>query len=239
MPYRILIADDDPDLRDLFQNGILRLEPSWTVEVAGDGREALDLLCNSHFDVAVLDVQMPYLDGLAVLKEAKKRGIQTDVINLTGYGDVEKSVQAMKEGARDFFQKPIKPDELVAAIRKALESHFPSHVVAAWLDAYLKEHASRPSLKLSDLCENFHLSRSHVARLFREHLDTSFERQLSLHRVHQAKRLMETTDDPLYSIAEQCGFRDQTRFSKVFRRMEGTTPQKYREMGRHRGKNET
>jgi YesN/AraC family two-component response regulator len=239
MPFRILIADDDPNLRDLFRATILRFEPSWVVEIAGDGREALDLLCQGHFDVAVLDVQMPCLDGLEVLREAKKRGIQTDVIILTGYGDVEKSVQAMKEGARDFLQKPIRPDKLVAVVRKALESHFPSHVVAARLDAYLKEFASRPSLNLNDLRKDFHLSRSHIARLFREHFNTTFERRLSLHRVQMAKRLIETTDKPLYDIAEQCGFRDQARLSKVFRRVEGITPQKYREMGRHRGKNET
>lgn len=235
----ILIADDNPDFCALLRSVILQREPSWIVDFAGDGREALEMLCKGPYNVAILDVNMPHLDGLEVLRAVKKRGLQTDVIILTGYGDVEMSVQAMKEGTQDFFQKPVQPDEIVAAVRKAFERHFPSHIVAVWLDAYLKDHASKPSLKLSDLCEHFHLSRSHLSRLFREHLGASFERQLSLHRVQIAKHLMETTDDPLYLIAEQCGFRDQARFSKVFHRMEGMSPQKYREIGRHRGKNET
>lgn len=208
MLCRILIADDEPGLRDLFRNAILQVEPLWTVETVRDGREAMDLLCQGHFDVAVLDVQMPYLDGLEVLQEIRREHVQTDVILMTRHGDVEMAVQVMKEGSRDFIQKPINFPNFIATIRTLLETrHHPPHIVATRLDAFLKEHASRPSLKLSDLCEHFHLSRSHVARLFRENFNISFERRLSFHRVYQAKHLMETTDDPLYGIAEQFGSR--------------------------------
>jgi YesN/AraC family two-component response regulator len=233
MPYRILIADDDQGLCDLFRAAILRFEPSWAVEVAGDGREALGLLCKGHFDVAVLDVRMPYLDGLEVLKEAKKRDIQTDVIILTGYGDVEKSVQAMKEGARDFLQKPIRPEELVAVIRKLIESHHPLHVRAEWLDNYLRECALDPSLKIGDLCQHFNIVRSYVSTLFREHLHMSFEKRRAYHRVQMAKRLLESTDAPLKAIATQCGFRNRSRLTEAFRKQEGISPTHYRKMGGH------
>ncbi len=80
---RVLIADDDPELCTLFLTA-LRSEP-WTVETAGDGREALDQLCTLPFDVAILDYDMPHFNGLSVLESVRQKGIQTDVVLLTGY----------------------------------------------------------------------------------------------------------------------------------------------------------
>lgn len=229
MPCRILIADDDPDLRDLFRNAILRLEPSWSVEVAEDGREALDLLSKSHFNIAVLDYQMPHLNGLEVLKEIRQRDIQTDVILMTGHGEVDLAVQAMKEGARDFIQKPINLPNFITTLRALLETrHLPSHVVAARLDAFLKEHASAPLLTLNDLCRHFSIKRSYASRLFQENFHMSFRKRRAYHRVQMAKHLLKSTDASLKVIATQCGFRNQRRFSEAFRMVEGMSPGQYR-----------
>ena len=93
-------ADDESDLCAVLQRW-LRNEP-WTVETAGDGCEALAHLCKNHFDVAVLDLMMPPPDGLGVLDVVRQKGMQTDVVILTGYGAVHTAVQAMKMGAQDF-----------------------------------------------------------------------------------------------------------------------------------------
>lgn len=233
MPYCILIADDDPAFCDILQRA-LSSEP-WTVKIARDGREALDLLCTSHFDLAVLDFAMPHLTGLEVLEAVKQKGIQTDIIILTGYGTIPLTVQAMKAGAREFIEKPIKPIELVATIRRLLESrHFPPHVRAARLDTFLKDHGSDPSLKLSDLCRHFRISPAYVARLFQKYIGASFRRRLSYHRVQKAKHLLESTGAPLYLIAGECGFKNYRRLIEAFGRLEGIPPGKYRKICRDR-----
>lgn len=129
----ILIADDDTQVRGLFAEA-LRSSELWRVEVAGDGQEALDLLCAAPFDVVVLDIMMPRLDGLRVLEGIQRKGIQTDVVVLTGYGTVERAVQAMKLGARDFLMKPVNLSGLTAAIRGVLESASPRPT--AWRTAW-------------------------------------------------------------------------------------------------------
>jgi transcriptional regulator GlxA family with amidase domain len=103
------------------------------------------------------------------------------------------------------------------------------HVRAERLDKYLEERATDPTLKMRDLCHRFGVSRSHISRLFREHLHTSFEERRAYHRVQMAKRLLKFTDDPLKTIAPQCGFRNEQRLSETFHRVEGMSPGQYRE----------
>lgn len=226
---RLLIADDNRAFCDLFRDAALQAEPSWVVEAAGDGREALKMLCEGHFEVAVLDVRMPHLDGLEVLRAARLKHISTDIILLTGYATIGLAVQGMKEGAQDFLRKPILLLDLIALIRNRLEFHHrPPHVRAERLDAYLKEHACDPLLALDDLCRHFNLVRSYVSDLFRKHLHASFEARRLYHRVEMAKALFKTTDASLKYIAAECGFREQGRLSEAFRRLVGMPPNQYR-----------
>ena len=226
---RLLIADDNRAFCDLFQDAVLQAEPSWVVEAAGDGREALKMLCEGRFEVAVLDVRMPHLDGLEVLRAARSKHISTDIILLTGYATIGLAVQGMKDGAQDFLRKPILLLDLIALIRNRLEFHHqPLHVRAERLDDYLKAHAHDPALTLSDLCRRFNIVRSYASRFFREHLHASFAARRAYHRVEMAKPLLKSTHVPLKSIAHQSGFRDQRRFSETFRRLVGMPPNQYR-----------
>lgn len=239
---RILIADDDPALCDLFQRAILAVEPSWSVEVARDGREALEMLCKGRFDVAVLDLVMPHLNGIEVLEAIRQQGIQTDVIILTGFGTIERAVEAMKAGAREFIPKTIQPLDLIPIIRRALEDRcrralaqdLPPHALADWLDAYLKYHAFERPLKFSDLCGHFGISSSYAARLFQEHIGEPYHTRLASYRVQKARRLLETSDDLLYQIADQCGFRNYRQLTKAFYKQEGVLPRTYRKICREK-----
>lgn len=229
MSHRILVADDDPVFSAMVPEWLT--SESWAVEVARDGRKALDMLCAGRFDLALLDVYLPHLNGLEVLQAMRQKGIQTDVLMVTGYGFTELAVQAMKAGARDYIEKPMGPDELIPAVRQQLERRRPLlHVRAAQMEAYLQAHASDPSLTFNDLCAHLKLSPRHVFRLFREQIGAPFRRRLSHHRVQMARHLLEMTDAPLYSIAAQCGFKNQSRLTEAFHRLEGMSPMKYREI---------
>lgn len=233
MPYRILIADDDPNTCVVLQRALE--SESWAVKVVRDGREALDALCGAPFDVAVLDLIMPHLSGLEVLKAARQKGISADVIILTGYGTIDVSVQAMKVGAGDFIEKPVNLARLTAAVRQMIENrHLPPHVLASRLDDFLKDHLSEPSLRLGDLCGHFRISPAYVSRLFQRHLHAPFRTRLSYHRVQKAKHLLESSDAALDTLAGECGFRNYRRLTEAFVRVEGMPPGKYRKICRDR-----
>ena len=225
----VLVVDDDAYVRDLFAEAI-RSE-AWRAEVAGNGLEALDRLSAASFDVVVLDLMMPRMNGLEVLEGIHQKGIRTDVVMLTGFGTVEKAVEAMKLGAREFLLKPVDLSGLLATIRGLVEERLPSpNVLANRMDGFLKAHTGQASLRLTDLCAHFRISVRYASRLIHDHLHTTFLERLAYHRVEKARDLIVATEDPLYRIAEQCGFANASRFSEAFRREEGVSPRKYREI---------
>ena len=225
---RILIVDDEPAVCEVLQRYVA--DEPWTTETAGDGREALALLCNRHFDVVVVDLVMPNLNGMDLLNSIQQRGIRTDVVILTGYGDVETAVQAMKMGAREFLEKPITQPEFVGTIRRLIEQRGPPppHVLAGRMDAFLRDHACDSTLRLSTLCSRFRVSPRYASKMFREHVGASFRRRLCYWRIQEAKRLLASTDLPVYRVAEKCGFRNHRRLAEAFRRLERLSPGEYR-----------
>jgi len=118
MAVRLLYADDEPALRELVQNH-LSLE-GFEVETAGDGLETVKLLNDQKFDVVLLDVHMPKMDGLEVLKYMKEHNINSRLIMLTGDGDPHIVSQCAKYGAMDYLTKPYNYHELIEAIDRVL-----------------------------------------------------------------------------------------------------------------------
>ena len=119
---KILIADDELSMTNAL-SAILSSE-GYDVAVASDGKKALDQLSTDSFGVVLADLKMPKLDGLALLKELQPLAIPTECIIVTGQGTVDSAVQAMREGAYDYIEKPLnaeKLNRLKALIPKALE----------------------------------------------------------------------------------------------------------------------
>ncbi|MGH7650405.1 MAG: sigma-54-dependent transcriptional regulator [Gemmatimonadaceae bacterium] len=119
---RILIADDDRSITEGL-SAILRDE-GYDVAVAVDGQKALDQLGAESFGVVLADLKMPKVDGLGLLKELQHRAIPTECIIVTGQATVDSAVQAMREGAYDYVEKPLTADKLnrlKALIPKAID----------------------------------------------------------------------------------------------------------------------
>jgi DNA-binding response OmpR family regulator len=112
---RILIVDDEYALLEQLRKSLERQR--YMVETAMDGEEALDQLFDNPFDLIILDIMMPKMDGLTVLEEARKAGINTPVLMLTAKGDSEDKVKGLDLGADDYLAKPFSFDELLARIR--------------------------------------------------------------------------------------------------------------------------
>jgi DNA-binding NtrC family response regulator len=119
MSARILIVDDE----EIVIKSCLRIlaGDEFQVESVQDGREALKKIEENPYDVVILDIMMPNIDGLEVLRRVKETHPNVDVIMITGLSQVDTAVQAMKLGAFDYISKPFEPDELKLVVFRALE----------------------------------------------------------------------------------------------------------------------
>ena len=119
MSARILIADDE----EIVIRSCLRIleGDEFQVEAVQDGREALRKIEENPYDVLILDIMMPNMDGLEVLRRVKETHPNVDVIMITGLSQIDTAVQAMKLGAFDYISKPFEPDELKLVVQRALE----------------------------------------------------------------------------------------------------------------------
>jgi DNA-binding NtrC family response regulator len=121
MTAKILIVDDEPLLRKAFSSVLT--SAGFSVIEAVDGKEALPILAREKADIVLLDLKMPGIGGIDVLKEIKNTFIDLPVIMITAHGDVSAAVNAMKIGASDFLLKPVDFDHLLIIINRALEKN--------------------------------------------------------------------------------------------------------------------
>lgn len=119
MPATILIIDDEKSIRKTLRE-ILEYE-NYKVEEAIDGSEGLNMMKNNIYDVVLLDIKMPKMDGMEVLEKIQANYADTPVIMVSGHGTLETAVEAVKKGAFDFVAKPMDLNRLLITVRNALE----------------------------------------------------------------------------------------------------------------------
>ena len=115
----ILIVDDDWQVREVLHE--IFLSAGYTCQVAGDGREGLDLFRATLPPLTVTDLKMPVMDGIALLQGIRQADSDAAVIVLTGAADVKTAIESLKLGAHDFIMKPVNVDELLIAADRAIE----------------------------------------------------------------------------------------------------------------------
>jgi DNA-binding NtrC family response regulator len=113
----ILIVDDEEVVRRSHLRSLA--ETGCHAEAAADGREALQALEQHPFDVILLDLRMPGLDGMDVLKTIKERWPDSEVVVITGYPTIESAKEAVRLGAHDYIAKPVGPDDVIRAANEA------------------------------------------------------------------------------------------------------------------------
>jgi len=116
---KILLVDDEA----VFANNMSKLlnRRGYQVTAVNSGDAALQALMNNSFDVMVLDLKMPGMDGIATMHEMRKLGLFTEVLVLTGHGSIDTALEAIQLGAYDYLTKPCEIAELVSKIEAALE----------------------------------------------------------------------------------------------------------------------
>jgi DNA-binding NtrC family response regulator len=123
---KILIVDDERNVR---LNYRITLETEgYEIFEAVSAANALDDMVGRSFDLAILDMRMPAMDGLQLLAKMREVGIMVPVMIVTAYSDVRQAVQAMKLGAIDFLEKPLRPEALRRIVTEILKRHDPQKI---------------------------------------------------------------------------------------------------------------
>ena len=237
-PRDILLIDDDPAILDLHARLVERHLPGSSVRRAASGRAGLGELRQNRPDLVLLDLMMPEVNGFDVLREMREsedlRGIP--VIVLTSQKLSEYEMEQLNNGVAAVLEKGLFSAsetllqlEAVLTRRKHLGSE--ARRLARLSMAYIHEHYREPIAR-KDLAD--------YARVSQEYLSTCFHRETGItpsdyierYRIKQAKRLLETTDQPVTRVAMEVGFYDSSYFGRVFRREVGVSPLAYRKGGR-------
>ncbi|MTI96348.1 MAG: response regulator transcription factor [Firmicutes bacterium] len=112
---KVLMVEDETHLAEAVQQ-ILKVN-NYSVDLAFDGEHGLDCAMSGIYDIIVLDIMLPKMDGITILKELRSSGVTTPVILLTAKGEVENKVEGLDSGADDYLAKPFHTEELIARLR--------------------------------------------------------------------------------------------------------------------------
>ena len=122
----ILIVDDEPRIRELIEEHLAYA--GFECRQAGDGAAALGLLEQGGIDLVILDIMMPFMDGMTCLRQMRARKLQTPVIMLTARGEEYDKLAGLEGGADDYVVKPFSPRELVARVKAVLNRTLPKAI---------------------------------------------------------------------------------------------------------------
>ena len=115
---KVLVVDDEAVVRESYLRTLDGVR--YNVRAAMNGKEALRMMEAEHFDVILLDIRMPEMDGIEVLREIKKRWPECEVVIITGYPSIETAKEAVRLGAYNYLAKPVGPQEIVEAATGAM-----------------------------------------------------------------------------------------------------------------------
>lgn len=128
--FAILIVDDEQDTREMLTSGLRRR--GYMASSVASGEEAIEEIKKNKYEIVILDIKLPGIDGIQALEEIKKLKPEIEAIMITGYSSIEAAIVSMKKNAYDYMEKPISIDKIVLIIEKALEKHRLMETVALY-----------------------------------------------------------------------------------------------------------
>ncbi|WP_127583015.1 response regulator transcription factor [Paenibacillus koleovorans] len=257
--YRVLIADDEPYIRDRLANHMPWSE--FGFEVVGStesGEQALELFLSAKPHALLTDILMPGMNGLQLIQAIKEHEPATKLLVMSAYDDFKYAQQAIRLGVKGYLLKPIIRDEFVELVRSVaeeLQRELPSlgrlssstdgdgqeppkkpgnaYILAA--KRYIEEHYEE-KLKLEDVAQFLYMNPNYFSSVFKREMGLSFVDYVNELRIRKSMHLLLDTDEKVFEVSIQVGYNNFSYFNKLFKRMNGVTPQAYREQGRRSGK---
>jgi two-component system response regulator YesN len=247
--YKTLLVDDEIWMLEGLKKLIAGGETGFIVgATAKNGRQAWDLIQENHYDLVILDIQMPKMDGLELLKTIRGHQINTPVVIFSGHNEFDYARQSFRYGVVDYLLKPLDKIEFLRTLNKVKENFIRSETSGV-LDELsllaveedftsgremvdrLKRKAEidyKQDLSLTRIASDANYNLSYVSRLFKAETGTSYLKYLTDIRLQKARQLLRETNLSIGQVAKEVGYRDDKHFIKTFKRVVGMTPSEYR-----------
>ena len=235
---RVLLVDDEIMIREGFKKLFDWETHGCTVAgEAADGMEALAKIDTLNPDIVIMDINIPIMNGLKVIKMSRIKHPDTAFIIVSGYDDFSYCREALRLKITDYILKPVNYEEFGTCIDNLKISMYMENVsqepeeqeerVINGITRFMQEHLAE-EISLSVLSEEFHMNPQYISQLFKNEIGVGFLAYLTSIRIEKAKKLLLSTSLSIGEVAEQSGYGDYRVFTKVFKKSEGITPSQYR-----------
>ena len=253
--YRVLIADDELiERKVLYHTLVKELGKQCQIWQAANGREALALFLEYDIQIAIMDIEMPGINGIEAAEEMHRRNPQCSIIFLTAYDEFSYAKKAIGIRALDYLLKPCKEEELFCVVEEAMrlcdrtkegskglppipafksmedtasDGQIRLHKVGEMIQNYIEENYIR-DLSMQDVARVMNYSEAYFCKLFKQCFDKNFTTYLTECRVEAAKKMLEKPTVNVKEIGASVGYSDSNYFTKVFKRVTGVNPTEYR-----------
>ena len=252
--YHILIADDEPIERAVVAKTLRKyFGEQIDVVFAENGREAVKYFFEEECSIALLDIEMPGINGLDAAEQIREKNPVASIIFLTAFDEFSYAKRAIGVHALEYLLKPASKTDLIATVEEAMriadklneqpeynreamkvemleddnQENIRLSAVADKILSYIDMHY-KEDISLQDVAGDMNYSDAYFCKIFKQCFGKSFIVYLSEYRVERAKKLLEDIAINVKDVSIEVGYRDSNYFAKVFKRVVGITPTDYR-----------
>ncbi len=251
---KVLIVEDDAEIIDLHRH---YLSEHLSLDIKSSGIDALRYLKKKpHIRLALIDLMLPDITGIDVLREIKKRLPFVPTIIVTAFGSEDVAVKAFRCGARDYLKKPFNYDELIermnfclslnfigqaknrTALTSETESSIPAGSPQGQQGSGKTQHVQRAlqyihnnyatDISLEQVSKTVNLSKYHFSRIFKEITGLTYQSYVNRIRIEQAKKMLNDDALSVTDAGYAVGYSDLTHFERIFKKVIGSSPSQYR-----------
>lgn len=229
---RILVVEDELAAR----RGLARVIeeagiPQEDIILAADGQQGLAQLHAHAPEIAFIDIQMPHMSGLEMIRQARKLDMQTVFVLTSAYSEFEYAKEAMHLGVKEYLVKPIAPEDVATLLapyisRKDKADGQACHPMVRRMLQIIEADYAKP-INLTTISEDLNLTPEYLSYLFRRDMGVNFSAYLRQVRIDRAFEMMQKGATRVYDIAHAVGFSDTKYFCRVFREVTGRSPGSY------------
>jgi two-component system, response regulator YesN len=246
---KVLIIDDEEHVREAIEFIIdwnrFDVKKRFT---AGSVDAALEIMKEEQPEIIFCDIKMPEKNGLELIDDIRDKGLDTQVIIVSGYDNFEYLRASIQAKAVDYILKPVKRKEVEDALAQAIKSWKENAKAKEWRELIdltseekeekedviqqIKEFLDqnfRGKITLELLAKEFFLTPQYISSKFKENYGITIIEYVTLLKIKKAKKLLEESKLTISAIAYDLGFSNENYFSKVFKKYEGKSPKKFRE----------
>ena len=251
--YRVLLVDDDQIERMALAKKIDRYYgDKVNIYHAVNGREAVDMCSEHKNDIIIMDISMPEMNGVMAAKYIRQIDDKCSIIFLTAYDDFEYARNAIKIRALDYLLKPCDINDLLAVMDMAIQKldrecdfkgntkenkperkrenvkNFDEQTTIKYLREYVENNYTF-DISMHEVAEDMGYSDAYFSKLFKQYFNQNFTAYLTEYRIKKAKELLTDTNNSIKDISRMVGYEDSNYFAKIFKRIVGEIPSKFRE----------